>query len=165
LFGWLPTRVLDWVTSIGARISVPDLREFGLPRPPIGLATRLKKEGTVPVQDVGFIRAVQTRAIVIKSAVARFTPTEVVFADSTVDTYDAVIAATGFTAGLGTLFPREPRLPQLQLLDEHGIPKAHGGRPAEPGLYFLGFSITLGGALRDISRESRKVARSIYRSL
>ena len=72
--------------------------------------------------------------------------------------YDAVVAATGYRTGLERL------LPQPGLVDPHGYPYVHGGRPAAPGLYFLGFSVTLGGALRDLSKEARRVARSLQRT-
>ena len=47
------------------------------------------------------------------------------------------------------------------LLDETGVPRVHGGAPARPGLFFIGYDVTLGGMLRQAAIESRRVARSV----
>jgi putative flavoprotein involved in K+ transport len=49
------------------------------------------------------------------------------------------------------------------VLTAGGIPRALGGRAAALGLYFVGYSITLGGALRAAGVEARHVARAITR--
>jgi hypothetical protein len=68
---------------------------------------------------------------------------------------DVVIAATGYGTGLRDLFD-DPAL-----FDETGVPLVHGGAPARPGLFFVGYDVTLGGMLRQAGIESRRVARAI----
>ena len=49
------------------------------------------------------------------------------------------------------------------MLDDRGLPRAHGGRPAAPGLYFVGYTVSLRGMLRDIAADARRVAPAVAR--
>ena len=51
----------------------------------------------------------------------------------------------------------------LGVLDESGLPKVHGGPPAAPGLFFLGYTVSLRGMLRDIAAEARGLAAAVAR--
>ena len=58
----LPVPVVDRIASVTARLEVPDLSAYGLPRPTTGLYSRVM-EGSVPLQDVGLIAGVQAGRI------------------------------------------------------------------------------------------------------
>jgi putative flavoprotein involved in K+ transport len=47
------------------------------------------------------------------------------------------------------------------VLDGRGSPKEKDGKPALPGLWFVGFTPTLGGQLREGSIAAAKVARGV----
>jgi putative flavoprotein involved in K+ transport len=64
----------------------------------------------------------------------------------------AVVAGTGFRPAL------EPLVGHLDVLDERGRPKE--ATPL-PGLHFVGFTVTLGGLLRGIGIEARRLAESV----
>jgi hypothetical protein len=51
----------------------------------------------------------------------------------------------------------------LGVLDANGMPKVHGGRPVAPGLFFLGYTISLRGMLRDIAADARRLAPAVAR--
>ena len=51
----------------------------------------------------------------------------------------------------------------LGVLDASGMPKVHDGPPAAPGLFFLGYTISLRGMLRDIAAGARRVALAVAR--
>ncbi len=72
---------------------------------------------------------------------------------------DAVIAATGFRAGLDAL------VGHLDVLGPRGLPTKTDGEPVLPGLWFVGFTPTLGGQLREGSIAARKVAAAVAASL
>jgi putative flavoprotein involved in K+ transport len=135
------------------RLSIPDLSEFGLPRPAIGPASSFRATRQIPILDVGFVDAARSRRVEIVAAVESFTSDAVVLADGSTIEPDAVIAATGFRPGL------EPLVGHLGVLDAHGLPAAHVA-----GLYFVGMRVVLGGGLRDVGRTARNVARAISRS-
>jgi putative flavoprotein involved in K+ transport len=91
----------------------------------------------------------------IVAAVESFDGPDVVLADGSRVAPDAVIAATGFRAGL------EELVGHLGVLDARGLPVETDGRPALPGLWFVGMKPTLGGQLREGSIAARNVAAAV----
>ncbi|WP_433381257.1 flavin-containing monooxygenase [Actinoplanes sp. CA-142083] len=158
LLGRLPERVFNPMAAMMARVEMPDLRPYGIDRPSEGLKTRLRTKRYVPLQDVGIVRDVVAGRVRPVAAVQSFTETSVRLADGTSLEPDAVVAATGYGTGLRDLFD------DTSLFDETGVPLVHGGEPARPGLFFMGYDVTLGGMLRQLAIESRLVARAVQRS-
>ncbi|MBM2619587.1 hypothetical protein JIG36_28990 [Actinoplanes sp. LDG1-06] len=154
LLGRLPERLFNPMAAVMARLEIPDLRPYGIARPAEGLKTRLRTGRYVPLQDVGIVRDVVARRVRPVAAVTGFDENSVRLADGTSVQPDVVIAATGYGTGLSDLF-EDP-----SLLDDTGVPLVHGGAPARPGLYFVGYDVTLGGMLRQAAIESRRVARA-----
>src|SRR6478609_7426198 len=161
-FGWpaqatgilvrhMPVRTIDLVASLIARVEVPDLSSYGLPRPTTGLLSRVS-EGSVPLQDVGLIAAVQAGLVEPVAAVASFDGKDVVLADGTRVTPDVVMLATGYRRGL------EPLVGDLGVLDDHGVPVR-----SLPGLYFTGFTNPISGMFRELRLDARKIARAVAR--
>jgi putative flavoprotein involved in K+ transport len=155
LLGGLPEPVFNAMAAAMSRLEMPDLRPYGIDRPAEGLKTRLRTKRYVPVQDVGIVRDVMSGRVRPVAAVQGFTATSVLLTDGTSVQPDTVIAATGYGTGLRDLF-EDP-----SLFDETGVPLVHGGAPARPGLFFMGYDVTLGGMLRQVAMESRLVARAI----
>ncbi len=151
----LPPDWVDPVSKAMRRAAIPDLAAYGLPRPEHGLRTAFLTTGTVPILDVGIVAAVRRGAVEVVAAVEAFEGAEVVLADGSRLAPDAVIAATGFTAGL------EPLVGHLDVLGPRGLPLKTDGEPVLPGLWFVGFVPTLGGQLREGSIAARKVAAAV----
>ncbi|MFJ5548448.1 flavin-containing monooxygenase [Streptomyces sp. NPDC093225] len=156
----LPVRLVDRLGAWVAKVSVPDLTEHGLPRPETGLYSRVR-EGAIPVQDVGLIDAVRAGKVVPVAAVESFDGAEVVLADGSRITPDAVVAATGYRRGL------EDLVGHLGVLDERGRPRAHGPQPAgdaaAPGLYFTGYTNPISGMFRELALDAERIARTVAR--
>lgn len=153
----LPSAAVDVAAGLLARVSIPDLSARGLPRPTDGLYTRVRRDGAIPVQDVGIIDAVRTGKVEPVASVVGFDGPEVHLSDGTTITPDAIIAATGYRPGLQAM------VGGLGVLDARGLPIARGGTPAAPGLFFIGYLLTLRGTLRDIAMEARRVGRAAMR--
>ncbi|WP_225845382.1 NAD(P)/FAD-dependent oxidoreductase [Streptomyces sp. HPF1205] len=155
----LPTRLVDRAASYVERLAVPDLTEFGLPRPRTGLYTRVR-EGAIPVQDVGLIAAVRAGRVEPVAGVEGFADGKVRLADGGEIEPEAVIAATGYRRGL------EPLVGHLGVLDERGRPVVHGARTplGAPGLYFTGFTNPISGMFREMAIDARRIARSVARA-
>ena len=151
----LPAALVDPVARLQQRLTVPDLTSYGIPRPGDGLLTRVRRSGEVPLQDVGFVAAVRSRTVTPVAAVTGFAGDKVLLADGSAITAQAVIAATGYRRGL------EQLVGHLGVLDAGGLPKVRGGAPAAPGLFFLGYTVSLRGMLRDIATEARRVAPAL----
>ncbi|MFC9297888.1 flavin-containing monooxygenase [Streptomyces sp. NPDC057011] len=151
----LPVRLVDRLGRLVAKASVPDLSAYGLPRPETGLYSRVK-EGSIPVQDVGLIDAVRKGRVEPVAAVHSFEGDEVVLADGTRLTPDAVIAATGYRRALEGLVGHLDGV-----LDDRGRPRAH----TPPGLHFTGFTNPISGMFREMSLDAQKIAKALSRHL
>jgi cation diffusion facilitator CzcD-associated flavoprotein CzcO len=155
----LPAPVVDRLARVMAKVSVPDLSAHGLPRPDTGLYTRVR-QGAIPVQDVGLIDAVRRGRVEVVAAVDGFDGAEVLLADGSRITPEAVVAATGYERGL------EGLLGHLGVLDARGLPVAHGPRSPRnaPGLFFTGFTTPISGTLRELSRDAERLAKAVARA-
>ncbi|MFJ3836926.1 flavin-containing monooxygenase [Streptomyces sp. NPDC090054] len=154
----LPVPLVDRLGAIVTKLSVPDLSAHGLPRPTTGLYSRVR-EGAIPVQDVGLIDAVRGGRVEPVAAVVSFDGSEVVLADGSRITPDAVVAATGYRRAL------EDLVGHLDVLDDRGRPLAHGGRSPQgaPGLYFTGYTNPISGMLRELALDAEKIAKALAR--
>jgi putative flavoprotein involved in K+ transport len=153
----LPPHWVDPISKAQRKLSIPDLEAQGLPRPEQGIRTSFIATGTTPILDVGIVDAVRRGRVEVVAAVEGFDGGDVVLADGSRIRPDAVIAATGFRAGLDTL------VGHLDVLNARGLPSKCDGEPVLPGLWFVGFTPTLGGQLREGSIAAGKVAAGIVR--
>jgi putative flavoprotein involved in K+ transport len=147
----LPAGAVDRVGAALRRGRNGDLTRYGLGPEEWGPFAARRP----PVIDVGFLAQLKSGRIEVKPPVDSFTTTGVTTADGVSEDYDVVIAATGFRS----------RLPELLdvpgALDELGCPAGSVPR----GLHFVGFRESVRGALFEISRDSRAVARQISAEL
>ena len=148
----VPRHWVDPISKTQRRLSIPDLSAQGLPRPEHGIRAAFIATGTTPILDVGIVAAVRAGRVEVVAAVEGFDGGEVLLADGSHISPDAVIAATGFRAGLDELVGR------LDVLGPRGLPLKTDGEPVLPGLWFVGFVPTLGGQLREGSIAAAKVA-------
>ena len=155
----LPVGVVDRMTATAQRLTVGDLRPYGLGRPPRGMYRRLVEDGIIPILDVGLIKAVKQRRVTVVGAVTRFEGADVVLKDGQRLRPDTVIAATGFRRGL------EPLVGGLGVLRPNGVPQILGAttHPHAPDLFFIGYSNPLGGNLRELGIDSKRIAREVAR--
>ncbi|MFF1572597.1 flavin-containing monooxygenase [Leifsonia sp. NPDC058292] len=149
-----PLKVQDALAGAMQRVAVGDLRKYGIPKAPRGIATQQARDDVTPTLDVGLLRALKAGRVTVVAAVSRFTPDAVVLADGTELHPDAVVLATGFRRGL------EPLVGELGVLARSGRPliNAEAQLPAYPGLFFLGYSNPLTGNLRQLGIDGRKIA-------
>ena len=156
----LPLRVADAFTRFNRRMNVGDLTEFGLPVPEEGVFARLRRQNVVPaILREEVIESIKERKVEVVAAVDSLDPAEVRLADDNHIEPDAVICATGYRRGL------EPLVGKLGVLDESGgLPKTVGGRPAAPGLRFVGY-VPRPAGMHYMGREARRAAKGIAREL
>lgn len=154
----LPPPVVDRVAGVLAAVQEPDLTEHGMPRAGKDLYSRVL-EGRIPVQDVGVVAAIRAGRVEPVAAVESFDGAEVVLADGTRLTPDAVVVATGYRAGL------EPLVGHLGVLGDRGLPRTHGREqsPNAPGLWFTGYTNPISGMLRELRIDAERIARAITR--
>jgi hypothetical protein len=157
-FSHLPPQVGDAVLRFVRRRKLGDLTEFGLPLPDEGVFSRLRRLHATPmIVDPEIIDAIRARRIEIVAAVESFDETGVVLADRRRVEPHAVIAATGYRAGL------EPVVGHLDVLDARGVPKVTDGE-ALPGLRFIGYD-PRPAQLRHGGKEAARAAKAVARSV
>jgi putative flavoprotein involved in K+ transport len=157
VFNYLPVRVADEVAWWGERIVGGDRSRYGLPRPPLGVASLTVQKQQAPAFDSGFMASVKAGHIEIVAAVEGFDGSDVLLADGSRTQPDAVIAATGYRRGL------EPLVGHLGVLGARGTPLVHGRHqhPSAPGLFFTGFRSDLSGQLRLMRFDARAIGRAV----
>lgn len=150
----LPTRVVDAVGRRMSALDIPDLSDFGLPKPERGLYTRVR-EGAIPIQDVGIVDAIRSQQVRVVPAVERIFGDDVVLRGGARVQPDVIIEATGYRRGLDEL------LAGLDVLDSDGNPLIYDTRAKHPNLYFNGYTNPISGMLREIRIDANKIAKQI----
>ncbi len=157
----VPPPVVDRMIRVVQRATVPDLAGLGLPRPEVGVYTRIVRDGAIPIIDVGLIDAVRRQQVEVVAAVVDLDGRDVVLADGDRVSPDAVIVAAGYRRGL------EPLVGHLGVLDPAGGPRVTGARtdPAAPGMWFTGYTNPISGMFRELAIDARRIARAIRREV
>ena len=152
-----PAWLVDPVNRLLQRVFVGDLTRHGLPAAQAGVVAQARATGVTPTIDVGLIKELRAGRVTPVPAVESMDGDDVVLADGTRLTPDAVIAATGYSTAL------EPVVGHLGVLGPRGAPVVHGGRaaPSAPGLRFVGIANPLKGLLFQISLDARAAGRAI----
>jgi putative flavoprotein involved in K+ transport len=155
----LPVRAQDALSGLLQKLVVGELRKYGIPKAPRGIATQQLRDDVTPTIDVGLLQALKSGGVKIVAAVERFTKDAAVLADGTELHADAVVLATGFQRGL------EPLVGDLGVLARSGRPLINADEQlaAHPGLYFLGYSNPLTGNLRQVGLDATKIAKAVAR--
>jgi cation diffusion facilitator CzcD-associated flavoprotein CzcO len=135
---------------------IGDLTEYGLPIPDEGLFSRLERLRVAPaIVDKDVIESIKAGRIGIVAGVSSLDETGVTLADGTRVEPDAVIAATGYRTGLGSV------VGHLGVLDERGVPRVAEAEAA-PGLRFVGYR-PRPAHISAMGAEAQRAARDIDR--
>jgi putative flavoprotein involved in K+ transport len=153
----LPLPLANTLARATARLSLGDLRAFGLPAPERGIYTEMVRDRQIPIIDVGLVAALRAGKVEIVPAVEGFDGATVHLRGGAALQPDAVVVATGYRCAL------EPLVGHLGVLDERGEPRHHGSAedPAAPGLHFIGFTHPPTGLLREMAIDARRIARRV----
>ena len=150
-------RLVDRVGAVLRTRAVGDLSEYGLAPAAWGPFTARRPA----VIDVGFLEVLKARRVEVRPAVERLTRQGAEFVDGSIAEFDVVVLATGFGTGLDRVLRDVSGV-----VSADGQPLTRSGRPtAAPGLYFIGFDETVRGHLFEARRESKRLARTVERSL
>lgn len=150
----LPHWLGDSLGVLLRKLTVGNLRRYGIETPAMPPARQLRTTGKTPVIDVGTLKAIKAGRIGILPGIDRIEAHDVVFTDGRKAPFDAIIVCTGYKPYLEQFIPGVGAL-----LDNYGLPQSVAAPPPFEGLYFLGFdNYTPGGTLGVIRRDSATIA-------
>lgn len=153
----LPEWAYDFIAKTVQKRTIGDLTAYGLQTSPYAPSEQLRRFGKVPVIDIGTVALIKQRKVLIRPDVERLEENGVVFNNGESESFDAVIACTGYRAQVEDFFENG-----TALLNERGYPRSLWlEEPEWKGLYFCGFSIPLSGILRNIKMDSSLIAKHI----
>ena len=157
---WAPAGIMDRLARVFRKLDIGDLAAYGLEVPEEGVVTWFRRRGLAPtIIDTEVVDAIKDRRFEIVGAVERFERARVILADGSAIEPEVVIAATGYERGLETL------VGHLGVLGGDGRPSyvpplTH---PEAPGLHFVGYVPALGGNLREVRLQARRLVRALKR--
>ncbi|WP_435355365.1 flavin-containing monooxygenase [Emticicia sp. SJ17W-69] len=147
----------DFISNIFKKLSTGAMAGTGIPISTLAPSEQLRTLGKTPVIDVGTLKEIKAKNIVVLPDIKEFAENSIVFIDGQKIDFDAVILATGYHARLTDLVENI-----TPFLNDRAYPKSIWSDDASfAGLYFLGFNLPLTGVLRDIHLSSAKIAQKI----
>ena len=153
----LPSALGDRIAAWLCDVTVGDLGRYGLQRSKVSPLRQLREHGRTPVIDVGTLARIKSGEIVVYPGLRRLVAGGAEFSDGRSASFDVVVLATGYRAGIDALFPG-----LAVPLDDSGLPTELAGSGALAGIYFVGFDLRQpGGLLRTIGQQALEVARRI----
>ncbi len=153
----LPDWAYDFIAKAVQKRTIGNLTKYGLQASPYAPSEQLRRFGKVPVIDIGTVDLIKQRKVKILPDIESFQENSVRFTNGVTETFDAVIACTGYRAQVEDFFENGQAL-----LNERGYPRSLWiEEPEYEGLYFCGFSIPLSGILRNIKMDSALIAEHI----
>ncbi|WP_064197088.1 MULTISPECIES: NAD(P)/FAD-dependent oxidoreductase [Emticicia] len=149
--------VYDFISNIFKKISTGSLKQTGIPISPLAPSEQLRKQGKVPVIDVGTLEQIKQKKIMVMPDIREFTHDSIIFVNGQQEKFDAVVLATGYHAHLEKIIKNI-----APVLNERAYPKQMWfDEETYKGLYFIGFNLPLTGILRDINISSEKILGKI----
>jgi cation diffusion facilitator CzcD-associated flavoprotein CzcO len=153
----LPTPIGDALARLLCDVTVGDIGRYGLPRSRVSPLRQLREHGRTPVIDVGTLARIKSGEIAVYPGIGRLVAGGAEFVDGRAATFDAIVLATGYRAGVAALFP-DCTVP----VDDSGLPTQTAGTGGLDGVFFVGFDLRqAGGLLRTIAGQALSVAERI----
>lgn len=153
----LPNWLADFIAIVVRKLTIGDLRPYGIKTPKMPPGKQLRVTGKTPVIDLGTLDAIKKGKIKVLPDIDRFKADSIRFQDGSQLSFDAVILATGYRPRLYEFLPGAENI-----IDQAGIPEKVIGEGDFAGIYFIGFdNYTPGGILGVINRDTEIVAEEL----
>jgi len=156
LFSFLPPKFGDFLSKTILGLVVSDYSKYGLVTPNYGTISQLKYQEKVPLIDIGTVSLIKQGVISVVPEIQSFKKNSILFKNGKEENFDVILLATGYRSGLESIMSGYP-----ELFNEKGYPNVRGSESELSGLYFLGFNNHVGGFLRNIGIEAKKIGKKI----
>jgi hypothetical protein len=156
LMSRLPPRMADTINAPLMKVLFGDITKLGLKKMPYGPFEEIKKDGNIPVLDIGTIKHIRKGHIKIHGDIDHIEGKTIHFTDGIKEDFDAIIAGIGFYRDYAEIIDVDKsRFEDLKL--PVGKQKYFG----KDGLYFCGFWVAPTGQIREIASDAKKIAKDI----
>ena len=158
LLSRLPPRVADILSASLIKWIIGDITKLGLKKKPYGPLEEIRRDGSVPLLDIGTIRHIWDGHIKIYDDIDHIEGNSIHFKNGKREAFDAIIAGIGYYRDYSEIVEVDKRrFEDLQ----RGVDrqKCFG----EDGLYFCGYWVSPTGQIREIASDAKKIARHIAR--
>lgn len=156
LLSRLPPRVADAISSPLIKWLIGDLTKLGLKKMPYGPLEEIRRDGNIPILDIGTIQHIREGHIKIYDDIDHIEGKSIYFKGGKKEAFDAIIAGIGYDRDCTeTVKVDKRRFEDLQVCA--GRQKYFG----KDGLYFCGYWISPTGQIREIASDAQKIARHI----
>ncbi|HET9824160.1 MAG TPA: NAD(P)/FAD-dependent oxidoreductase, partial [Chitinophagaceae bacterium] len=158
LFSRLPPPIADAINAPVIRLVFGDITKLGLRKMPYGVFQQIKKDGNIPVLDIGTIEHIRQGHIKIFGDIDHIQGKTIYFTDGKRESFDAIVAAIGYYRDYAQMIDVEQ-----SRFDDLKVPVDKQRYFGNDGLYFCGFWIAPTGQIREISLDAQKIAQDIAR--
>jgi hypothetical protein len=152
----LPPRLADTLNAPLMRLLFGDITKLGLKKKPYGTFEQIKKDGTIPLLDIGTIKHIRAGHIKIYDNIGYIAGKTVHFADGKKDDFDAIVAAIGYYRDYAEIIQVDK-----SRFEDLKVSVAKQKYFGKDGLYFCGFWVSPTGQMREIASDAKKIARDI----
>ncbi|MEO8413825.1 MAG: NAD(P)/FAD-dependent oxidoreductase [Ginsengibacter sp.] len=156
LLSHLPPRIADTVSAPLMRLLFGDISKLGLKKKSYGPFEEIRREGRVPVLDIGTIKHIRQGHIHIFGDIDHIGGKTIHFADCRQEDFDAIIAAIGYYRDYAQIVDVDNNR-----FEDLNLPVNKQKYFGKDGLYFCGFWIGPTGQIREITFDAQKIARDI----
>jgi indole-3-pyruvate monooxygenase len=156
LLNRLPPRVADIISLPLIKWLIGDLTILGLKKMRYGALEEIRRDGNIPVLDIGTIRHIRKGHIKIYDDIDYVEGKTVHFKNGSNATFDAIIAGIGYYRDYAEIVEVDKnRFRDLAVCADK---QKYFGKD---GLYFCGYWISPTGQIREIASDAQKIARDI----
>ncbi len=156
LMSFLPPRLADTINAPLLRLAMGNITKLGLKKLRYGPFEQIRKDGSIPLLDIGTIRHIRKGHIKINENISRIEGSTVEFADGKKESFDTIVAGIGYYRDYAKMIDvAETRFEDLKR------PVNKQKYFGKDGLYFCDFYVSPTGQIHEISKDAQKVARSI----
>jgi hypothetical protein len=156
LMNRLSPRIADAVSAPLIRWLLGDITTLGLKKMPYGPLEEIRRDGNIPLLDIGTIQHIREGHIKIYDDIDYIDRKTIHFKNGKKEIFDAIVAAIGYDRDYAAIVDvEESRFEDLRVsVDKQ---KYFG----KDGLYFCGYWISPTGQIREIASDAKKIARDI----
>jgi len=158
LMSRLPPRVADAINAPLMRLMFGDITKLGLKKMPYGPFEEIRKDGNIPVLDIGIINHIRKGYIKIYEGIDHIEGKAIYFSEGKRGDFDAIVAGIGYYRDYAEIIDVDKsRFEDLKL------PVKKQKYFGNDGLYFCGFWVGPTGQIREIASDAQKIAKDIAR--